>query len=190
MSAIRERLVGYKQALRAHGIGADPRLVVCGGHTIRGGYEACLELLKRELRSTAIFSTNNLMLSGTLMALQEKGLSCPEDVSLLGFDDFDEAALLSPPLFVVAQRSYEMGLCARELLLERLAGNPAHATTRQIRLDTYLVQRGSMAAPSTKAQGGDSRRKPTFEHLTETAVCDGTQDSAIPIRRFPQCVGQ
>jgi len=150
VSAIQERLVGYEQALSAHGIEADPRLVVSGGRTIQGGHAACVKLLKGDLGPTAIFSTNNLMLRGALMALREMSLTWPEDISLLGFDDFDEAALLSPPISVVAQRPYEMGLRAGELLLERLANNSAPAATRHIRLDTCLVQRGSVAAPSSQ----------------------------------------
>jgi len=179
VSAIRERLAGYEQALAVHGIAADPGLIVSGGHTVHGGYAACLDLLKRKPRPTAVFATNNLMLRGALMALREMGLSWPEDVSLLGFDDFDEAALLSPPISVVAQRPYEMGQRAGELLLDRLAGSSVLATARQVRLDACLVRRDSVAAPSSNGKGGGSRRKRRREGPTERRTMSARQNGAM-----------
>ena len=147
VSAIQERLAGYERALRAHGITLDPDLNVWGGHSVPGGHEACLKLLKLEKPPTAIFGTNNLVLRGALLALHDAGLASPEDVSLLGFDDFDEAVLFSPPVSVVAQQPFAMGWQAGQLLLERLTGRSGHASPRRIRLDTRLIRRGSVAAP-------------------------------------------
>lgn len=157
VSAIRERLAGHIKALRDYGIERDGQLIISGGHTREGGYHACKSLLDVERPPSAIFSTNNLMARGALLALRDLGRTCPEEVSLLGFDDFDEAALLTPPLTVVAQQPYEMGLAAGQLLLTRLEGEGrAQKRVRQIRLKTALVRRGSVTKYNNHHRGGES----------------------------------
>ncbi|HBR09763.1 TPA: LacI family transcriptional regulator [Candidatus Acetothermia bacterium] len=112
ISAIQERLKGYDQALRSFSLARDAELIVNGSSKTQEGYEACLKLLDIADPPTAIFSTNNLMSQGVLRALKEKGLSYPKDVSVVGFDDFEEAALYNPPLTVVSPKPYEMGFKA------------------------------------------------------------------------------
>ncbi len=159
VSAIRERLAGHVKALRDHRISQDKRLFISGGHTREGGYEACKRLLNLEPELTAIFSTNNLMARGALMALRDLKRACPEELSLLGFDDFEDAALLSPPLTVVAQQPYEMGLAAGKLLLARLEGEERTDTCRQpLRLETSLIRRCSVTNVHNHRQGGESER--------------------------------
>ncbi len=159
VSAIRERVAGYEKALRASRIAVDESLVVCGGHTREGGYEACLKLLDIAPRPTAIFSTNNLMVRGALTALRERGLAWPDDVSLVGFDDFEEAELFTPPITVVSQQPFRMGLRAGELLLERLEDGVSGASKKQLRLETSLICRGSVGAPNPGCKGGDSGKR-------------------------------
>jgi len=147
VSAIRERVAGHVRALRDHGIRRNKELTVWAGHTSRGGYEACLELLKLEPPPTAIFSANNLMVRGAMIAVRELGLTWPDDVSLIGFDDFEEAELVTPPVTAVAQQPFQMGLRAGELLLDRLERGNSPTERRQLRLETSLVHRGSVATP-------------------------------------------
>jgi LacI family transcriptional regulator len=152
VSTTKERLAGYRRALVEHGIEPDPQLEVCGRSQVSAARKACLALLSRPDPPTAIFATNNLMTVGVMLAIRELGLSCPEDVSVVGFDDFDWAEAVDPPLTTVAQRPYEIGYQAVEILLELLAGKPV--AVEQVRMGVELRVRGSVAAP-----GGRLARK-------------------------------
>src|SRR5690606_27780593 len=112
LSTSRERLAGYRLALAAAGIPFDEDLVCHGNFRHEDAYRAGLGLLRRANRPTAIFASNNLMALGMLRAIQEIGLRCPEDISIISFDDFDGAALFKPALTTIAQPTTEIGRMA------------------------------------------------------------------------------
>jgi LacI family transcriptional regulator len=145
VSSTRERTSGYTRALRGQGF--TETLIRTGDLRERSGYLATLELLDTPSRPTAIFSANNQMTIGVLAAIRERGLRIPEDVSLIGFDDLPTAALLTPPLTVVAQPTYQLGARAAELLLQRV--RHPEAPVQEIVLAPQLVLRASTGpAPS------------------------------------------
>ena len=76
------------------------------------------------------------------MAVRELGLGCPEDVSVVGFDNLDLVDLLQPPLTTVQQPVYRLGVTATELLIQRITG--LKAAPREILLETELIRRGSV----------------------------------------------
>ena len=140
-----ERLTGYEQALAAHGIPLDPALIAEGNSRIDGGERAALQLLTQEsARPTALFVTNGLMVIGALQALDRVGLRCPQDVALVGFDDFAWAAVMHPRLTTVRQPTYEIGQQAAQLLFERL--EKRDAAPQVIRLQPRLIIRESSGA--------------------------------------------
>lgn len=107
------------------------------------GYRAMRQLLAEE-RPTAVFAANDQMALGAYRAIIEAGLRIPQDLSVLGFDDIDEAEMFAPPLTTVRQ---DWGLLGRESLrvaLEMERGAPPE----QVRLATQLVLRASTAAPA------------------------------------------
>ncbi|MFF2486564.1 LacI family DNA-binding transcriptional regulator [Microbacterium sp. NPDC058062] len=107
------------------------------------GYRAMRQLLAEE-RPTAVFAANDQMALGAYRAIIEAGLRIPQDVSVLGFDDIDEAEMFAPPLTTVRQ---DWGLLGRESLrvaLEMERGAPPE----QVQLATKLVLRASTAAPA------------------------------------------
>ena len=104
-----ERIAGYRRALRAAGIEADPSLVSIGGPTQADGEAAALRLLDRPDRPTAVFTANNFMTVGALRAARALGLRIPSDVALVGFDDLDWTTLVQPPVTVVSQPVTELG---------------------------------------------------------------------------------
>ncbi|SNT47766.1 LacI family transcriptional regulator [Asanoa hainanensis] len=108
----------------------------------QGGYQAVMRLLALEHPPTALFVTNNLMTIGALRALHDLGISVPDQLSVIGFDDLDLAALLMPPLTVVDRPMEEQGALAMRLLLRRLRES-GDVTARRIVLETNLLIRGS-----------------------------------------------
>jgi LacI family transcriptional regulator len=83
---------------------------------------------------------------GALLAIREAGLRCPEDVSLMGFDDLDLAETTNPSLSSVSQSGYQLGTTAARILLDRLEGDQGPA--KHVVLETSLKLRHSIAAPT------------------------------------------
>jgi DNA-binding LacI/PurR family transcriptional regulator len=138
-----QRVAGYRDALAAAGLPADPGLVATGSFTEEGGYTAMQSLL--DSGATAVFAANDLSALGAMHALSASGRRVPGDVSVVGFDDVRLAAFTSPPLTTVRQPAREIGERATRLLLEltkgRTIAQPVHL------LEPQLVVRGSTAPP-------------------------------------------
>ena len=157
-----ERLIGYQRALAAHGIPLDPALIVEGNSRIDGGERAALQLLTREVaRPTALFVTSGLMIISALQAINQMGLRCPEDIALVGFDDFEWAAVMYPRLTTVSQPTYEIGQKAAQLLFDRL--EKRDAPPQVVRLQPQLIIRESSGAPLQSAT--PSKELPGYVHL-------------------------
>ncbi len=142
VSTAEGRLQGYRRALVSKRIPFDPSLVVQGDYGSESGYRAGLQLL--EHHPTAVFSTNYLMTVGFMAALEKKGLSCPQDVAVVSYDDFLWSRFFRPKLTCVEQPKYELGFQATELLLKRLQGK--HKRARLIVLKNRLRVRESCGA--------------------------------------------
>ena len=140
-----ERLAGYRTALSEAGIGFDPALVREGNSRPDGGFRRMLELLDAPAPPTALFVTNNLMTLGALGALGTRGVRVPDDLALIGFDDFEWATILRPRLTAVAQPTYEIGETAARLVLERIGGD-AVGGPRRVVLQTRLIVRETCGA--------------------------------------------
>ena len=107
-----DRLQGFMSAMRSAKIRPDRSMIHTGHNDMESGHFHAMQLLTRGQRPTAIFCTNNMMALGALAAIQEIGLDCPEEISLLGFDDFYWSTLLRPRLTVVRQPAREIGMIA------------------------------------------------------------------------------
>ncbi|PJF42253.1 MAG: LacI family transcriptional regulator [Candidatus Thermofonsia Clade 1 bacterium] len=141
VASARERLEGYKAALRKHGIEFDPSLVAQGNFWQLVGYQAASALLDQEQPPTAIFASNDLSAFGAMEAILERGLRIPEDISIVGFDDIPQASLVYPKLTTVRQPLDEMGRIAVRLLLEQIEEPSLPA--RRVTLPTQLIVRDS-----------------------------------------------
>jgi LacI family transcriptional regulator len=117
-----DRADGYRRALLEAGLEVDPAFVVnpCGGPGSKKGYHEMRELLARARRPSAVFAVSEKAASGATDAIREAGLSIPEDISLVGFDDVHEATLLNPPLTTIAVPKRLMGRLAVRLLADRI----------------------------------------------------------------------
>jgi LacI family transcriptional regulator len=139
-----ERLCGYRRAHSEAGTDVDEALIVEGGPGQEDGRLGALALLGLEHPPTALFTASNLATYGALSAIRELGLRIPDDIALLGFDDFPLAGVIDPPITVVSQPVDEIGRRAGQLLLERLAGDDS--PPQRVELETNLVIRRSCGA--------------------------------------------
>src|SRR5438094_3066681 len=148
ISTTTERVAGYRRALREAGVEMDDRLVVSGESTSEGGTIAANAVLDLDERPSAIFSGNNLMTIGALQTIVNRGLLVPDDVALVGFDDFPFpwSDAFRPHLTTVAQPTYELGRRAAELLVQRLKKSPRSISAERVVLDGKLVVRESSGA--------------------------------------------
>lgn len=108
------------------------------------GYAGMRRILDVEPAPTALFAANDQMALGAYRAIREVGLRIPEDVSVVGYDDIDEAAMFDPPLTTVMQDWELLGREALALALELEGGG----APRTVTLQTTLVRRQSTAAPA------------------------------------------
>jgi LacI family transcriptional regulator len=136
-----ERLRGYREALEAHGLPVDPALVRLGSHDAEHAESSTAELVDIDDPPTAFFTTNNRNTLGVLQALRRRG----EMRALVGFDDFELAGLLDPPVTVIAYDTAELGRRAAELLFARLEGD--RTRVRRVLVETRLLPRGSGELP-------------------------------------------
>ncbi len=141
--ASRDRLAGYHSALLAVELAADPALLVESDFSIDGGWRAARRLLVRHQPPTAIFAFNDNMAVGALRAARELGLEVPGRLSVVGFDDVENASLVTPALTTVRQPLQEMGRVATGILYRLIDDQPLDVT--RIELSTRLVVRASTA---------------------------------------------
>jgi LacI family transcriptional regulator len=116
-----ERLLGYRRGLDRTGLEYLPELVREGDFYPESGYEAMVALLDLPDPPTAIFAAADLMAAGAMRATAERGISCPRDLSVVGFDDIQLAALLHPPLTTIRQDKQGLGRAAGEALVRMIA---------------------------------------------------------------------
>jgi LacI family transcriptional regulator, galactose operon repressor len=136
------RFTGYRRALETRGIPFDAELTTIGDWTRPGGARGMRELLTVPDPPTAVFSANDLMAIGAMDAARDTGLSLPEDLALVGYDDIEAAALVSPSLTTVVNPAYEAGQAAGRLLADRMTGG-YRDERREVVLRSRLVERGS-----------------------------------------------
>jgi LacI family transcriptional regulator len=149
LGAAIDRLDGYKSALRVHHIPYDLQLIYEGTFFQTDGYAGGSTLLKLDDPPTTIFASNDVMAMGAMDAIRTRGLRIPEDVSILGFDDIPQAAMVRPALTTVRQPLEQMGRLATQMLIDKLK-NPEKEIGR-VELPTQLIVRDSTSSPKDRA---------------------------------------
>jgi len=134
------RELGYRQALKKHGLASDPALITRGGFETEGAYRAAKDLLARNVQFDAIFTGDDDSAIGVLDALKLAGLRVPEDVSIAGFDDSIFARMVTPPLTTVRAPIEQVGREAVKLLIRLIRGE---ATDPLTVIPTELIVRRS-----------------------------------------------
>ena len=146
LESARLREAGYREALDRAGIDFDPDLVAVGDFQEEASAVAARRLLDLPDRPTAIFAANDLSAIQVVRVADERGWRVPDDLSVVGFDNIPESALVEPPITTVDQSIQELGREAVRLLLRLLrdgeSTQPTHLT-----LPTHLVIRKSTGSP-------------------------------------------
>ncbi len=137
---------GFLSAIGAAGLdGAADAVRFATLFTEEEGARACAELLDAHPELTAVVAANDLLALGCYDFIEARGLRCPRDISVVGFNDMPFVDRLLPPLTTVRVPKREIGTVAADLLLQRLSGEPGAA--HEILLEPSLVVRGSTGAP-------------------------------------------
>jgi LacI family transcriptional regulator len=137
------RLEGYKQALAGYDVPFDPSLVCSGKSTAEEGYRRAVELMQFPERPTALFCFNDTMAMGAYDAIKQLGLSIPDDVAIIGFDNLEViAAHLRPPLTTMELPHYAMGQWAVQYLFDHADGS--HLDSIQQTIACPLIERASV----------------------------------------------
>jgi LacI family transcriptional regulator len=118
------RLQGFHQAMQAHNLPIDERLIVEGDLTEASGWSLTRYLLDHQPMPTAIMTGNDAMAIGVMKAVQELGLRVGYDVAVGGYDDIPAAAHLHPSLTTIRQPIFEIGQQLTQMLLDRIAQRP------------------------------------------------------------------
>lgn len=116
----KEKLEGYKEALRAAKIPIESSWIVTGDETIEGGYIAAKRLIRNGKPPKAIFVASDWMAFGAIDAIKMEGLKVPEDIAIVGFDNNRMSSLVEPKLSTVNLPVYKMGLTACRLLFDTI----------------------------------------------------------------------
>jgi DNA-binding LacI/PurR family transcriptional regulator len=140
----RQRLLGYRDSLSAHGMLYHNNLVKIGNFDYQSGFDIAAKLCADSLEFTAVFASNDLMAIGAIAAFQENGKIVPRDVSVAGFDDIDLAAFFLPQLTTIYNPSLELGQAAVKMILERLRGE-RKSKVRQELLMSKRIRRSTQA---------------------------------------------
>jgi LacI family transcriptional regulator len=146
------RALGFRDALLEGGIEAADIQVVQSGFSSHHGHKAMARILRRPQAEwpSAIFACNDLCAEGAIRAIREKGLTVPEDIAIVGFDDTWFAAMTQPPLTTIHMPIKQMGKVAAKMLIDRLEEIPV-AETSPI-LEVSLTIRGSCGAQAGVAR--------------------------------------
>ena len=139
-----DRYESFHETMRAAGVQPDAELVlVAEAFTESEGARLCGQLMADGRRFTAVAAANDLLALGCYDVFAERGVRCPEEISVVGFNDMPFAGRFQPPLTTIHIPHYEIGKAAAELMLERL--QDGESPPRDVRLEPTLIVRGSTA---------------------------------------------
>jgi len=174
-----ERVDGVHRAYSSSHLVFAPEDIVLAGAHFQDGLRAGHELFESRDKSewpTAITCYNDLVAMGLIKALSELGIRCPDDVSVVGFDDIKFCENFMVPLTTVRVPKFEMGNVAAQLLIRHIESKQA-VTPQKIYLDATLVVRGSTSRPAhaprvitATRDAGNNKRKSRSRSSAETAT--------------------
>lgn len=135
------RYQGYLRAMREAGLEEKSKWRLNGNFVREGGYSATKMMIMQGELPSAVFYGNDEMAIGGLKALEERGISVPNDISVIGFDDIQLSEYVHPPLTTIRQPKHEAGSLAGHLLFQMLNGE---AVDPSYTLTINMIERSSV----------------------------------------------
>lgn len=142
----RDRLRGFQQAMISHNLEVESAYIQEGDSSFESGYQQMLKLLAIEEPPTAVFAFNDDMAMGAMKAAKERGITVPDNLAIVGFDNIKMSSIIEPKLTTVDQPKYEIGTKAMELLIKLINGELPFK--KQIVLKDKLMIRESTCSES------------------------------------------
>jgi DNA-binding LacI/PurR family transcriptional regulator len=140
-----DRLAGYLKAHAEHGVAVEPGLQLAGNFDQRQAYQRTIEALQRADRPTALMAISNMMTLGLLFAVRELKLRIPADLSIVGIDDLEFAAVINPPPTVVVTPILAMARRSIEVLLGQINHKKAATGAWEIHQPHLLIRESTRA---------------------------------------------
>lgn len=144
------RKAAFESSLREIGMRVDPELILQGDHTMEGGMRAYDELAKKSARPTAIMCSNDMTAIGVIREAYERGVSVPQELSVVGFDDIRLSRFFIPPITTIQMSQVEIARLAFKALVTEVEREAPSAKGTEYVLNTDLVLRKSTALASQK----------------------------------------
>ena len=141
-----ERIDGYRAALRENGIAFSPQRIAGGNYNHKSGYLAMKQLLDNNPNVDGVFCANDQMGVGALKMLREYGLTAPDDIKLIGYDNVFVSSIMDPPLSTIHIQKQQAGGEAARIAIDRIEHLTADLPTQKILLEGRLVARRSTEA--------------------------------------------
>ncbi len=141
-----DRFMGYKNALKEHDLPYDKNLVFETEHlSFEDGFEVAEEIAKHRHDIDGVFSTTDLLATGVMVKLQQKGIKVPDDISIMGFSNWFLTKITTPTLSTIDQPGYEMGRKTFDLLYDELCQikNGESVSHEVVEIATRVVPRNS-----------------------------------------------
>jgi LacI family transcriptional regulator len=149
-----ERISGFEQAMREASVKGEVRNV---GMTVEEARISLVGLFREAGLPTALFTANNLVTLGAIRAQQDVGLSIPDDMALLAFDDFEWLRLLRPAVSAIQQPIDQIAVEAWRLIFQQISKRPV--TVRNVRAGAQLIVRQSTVAPRIRGRNQVSHER-------------------------------
>lgn len=134
------RYTGYKKAIKENNLELNEKIIYFGGLKAQDGYEGMNKILDQE-KIDSVFCASDEVAMGAINALRDRGISVPEDVDVIGFDNIYSSAIFYPKITTIAQPMYDMGSVGMRMLIKII--NKQELETKNYILDHSLIKRDS-----------------------------------------------
>ncbi|PSW05212.1 substrate-binding domain-containing protein [Photobacterium lipolyticum] len=141
-----QRLSGFIQAMEESGLTINKNWIISGKFECEGGEKAFEELYSKGPLPSALFVCNDMMAMGVINTASKKGISVPDDISIVGYDDIKLAQYITPSLTTIHQPKHRLGQQAVDTLLDKI--KTKRVSNQVIQLEPTLVERDSVKAVS------------------------------------------
>ncbi len=143
LSSTKARFEGYQAAYQDNGLPYDEELIQSGAYTSDAGYENTKKIIENT-DATALFYADDPMVIGSLLYLHEKKIRIPDQISIVSCNDYEWTRISNPPLTIVKKPSYQLGIKAAELMLDKIEKRVEKDKIHKFCLSTTIVMRSSV----------------------------------------------